>query len=172
MTRAWIARLDHRDRTLLGRWALDASASRRSRVAWRTVTHLGGATSTIAAGVAPLTLDSRAHEAAGLALVVLILSHLLVQLVKRGVGRPRPCRDHCGSLVTVPDRFSFPSGHAAAAMSIAFGYSVVFPELAVPLVAAAAVVGMSRVVLGVHYPGDVLAGQLIALATGLAVVRG
>ena len=170
-SRGWIARLDHRDRRLFGRWALDAGASRRSRLAWSAVTHLGGATSTLTAGVAPLGSESRLREAAGLALLVLIASHLVVQVVKRSVGRPRPSRGEAGSLIAVPDRFSFPSGHAAAAMSIAFGYAIVFPHLAAPLVGGAVLVGMSRVVLGVHYPGDVLAGQLIALATGLAVVH-
>jgi undecaprenyl-diphosphatase len=72
--------------------------------------------------------------------------------------------------VTEPDKFSFPSGHAAAAMSIAFAYAVVFTALSLPLVVLAALVGMSRVCLGVHYPGDVLAGQTIALATGCALL--
>jgi undecaprenyl-diphosphatase len=73
-------------------------------------------------------------------------------------------------LAAEPDRFSFPSGHAAAAMSVAMGYAMVFPNLAVPLVLLAAAVGASRVYLGVHYPGDVLVGQLLALMVGVAMV--
>jgi undecaprenyl-diphosphatase len=67
--------------------------------------------------------------------------------------------------VEVPDRFSFPSGHACAAMSVAIGFAVAFPALAAPLLVLAWLVGFSRVVLGVHYPGDVLVGQAIALIT-------
>jgi membrane-associated phospholipid phosphatase len=42
------------------------------------------------------------------------------------------------------------------------------PTLALPLTVLAVVVGMSRVRLGVHYPGDVFAGQAIAIATVLS----
>ena len=70
-----------------------------------------------------------------------------------------------------PDRFSFPSGHAAAAMSVAFIYANAWPSLALPLIAVAGAVGLSRVFLGVHYLGDVLTGQLIAVGTGAAVLH-
>jgi membrane-associated phospholipid phosphatase len=44
--------------------------------------------------------------------------------------------------------FSFPSGHATAAMAVAFVYAVAFPTLAGPLISVAACVGLSRVYLG------------------------
>jgi undecaprenyl-diphosphatase len=55
-------------------------------------------------------------------------------------------------------------------MSVAFAYAVAHPPLAAPLLAVAMAVGLSRVALGVHYPGDVLVGQLIAVLTGALVV--
>jgi undecaprenyl-diphosphatase len=72
--------------------------------------------------------------------------------------------------VAEPDRFSFPSGHAAASMSVALGYGVTFPVLAVPLLVLALLVGFSRVRLGVHFPGDVLVGQMMAFLTAAGVL--
>lgn len=166
-----LSNLGARDRTLFLRFAL-VDSSPRARLFWTILTYAGGATCTILAVTVPLLLGGALAAAALQALVTLILSHLVVQLVKRTVGRPRPSRDvACTALVVEPDRFSFPSGHAAAAMSVAFVYASAYPPLAVPLVALAAAVGMSRVFLGVHYPGDVLTGQLIAVLTGLAAMR-
>jgi undecaprenyl-diphosphatase len=56
-------------------------------------------------------------------------------------------------------------------MSVAFIYASAFPSLALPLVALAVGVGMSRVFLGVHYPGDVLIGQVIAVIAGVFVLH-
>lgn len=169
---ALIARLDARDRQLFLRWCLLTHPG-RSRRFWSVITHLGGATSSVAAVLLPLRADGQIGVAARYAAVTLVLSHLIVQLVKRTVGRPRPSRHLVGrALVAEPDRFSFPSGHAAAAMSVALGYSIIFPTIAPALIVLAVVVGASRVFVGVHYPGDVLIGQLIAVLTGLPFLLG
>lgn len=166
MPRALLRRLDARDRALFVRLALSDRAPRARSAAWRAVTHLGGATTTISTTLACVALGGAWREAGIRALVILVLSHLMVQAVKRTVGRPRPSRvTSAATLIVAPDRFSFPSGHAAAAMSVALGLAVAMPQ-ATPLLALVAVlVGVSRVALAVHYPGDVLAGQLIALGT-------
>jgi undecaprenyl-diphosphatase len=111
------------------------------------------------------------HQASRSALATLVLSHLIVQVVKRTVVRSRPARvERFVSLVTEPDCFSFPSGHATASMSVALAYGSAFPLWAVPLLLLALLVGFSRVRLRVHYPSDVLVGQLIAAATVIALV--
>jgi undecaprenyl-diphosphatase len=107
------------------------------------------------------------EQAGGVMAWTLALSHLAVQVLKRCFTRERP---ELGTgmqwLVTVPDRFSFPSGHATAAMSMALPLFLALPGLAGILVLVLGVlVGLSRCYLGVHYPGDVAAGWALAAAT-------
>jgi undecaprenyl-diphosphatase len=164
-----LARLDAHDRALFGRWVLQPDA--RGRRVWRALTHLGGTLLSLALATLPLLAGGAVARAARGALATLVISHLMVQLVKRTVGRPRPSRGQpIVALIAEPDRFSFPSGHAAAAMSVALMYGVAFPPLGLLLLPLALVVGFSRVILGVHYPGDVLVGQGLALGVGVIVL--
>jgi undecaprenyl-diphosphatase len=107
------------------------------------------------------------QQAGDVALWSLIGSHLCVQLLKRAVSRARPLRL---SFLTEPeDRFSFPSGHAAAGLSVALPLAVALGGPGAVLVLTAGLaVGASRCYLGVHYPGDVLAGWALG-ACGVLV---
>lgn len=68
------------------------------------------------------------------------------------------------------DQFSFPSGHTSAAF-LFFSISASFATfLLVPLFTLAALIGFSRVILGVHYPTDILVGMLLGLFIAKAVV--
>jgi undecaprenyl-diphosphatase len=83
------------------------------------------------------------------------------------VKRRRPALDIQVSVP--PDRFSFPSGHTAAAFAVAVAMSGVHPLLLPPLLLVAIVVGYGRMYLGVHYPLDVGAGAAVGLLTGSCV---
>jgi len=94
------------------------------------------------------------------------LGVVLYSLLKRVFVRERPFITHDSiDLMAAPlDRYSFPSGHTLHAVSFAWQASVHFPELAWVLVPLAALIAASRVVLGLHYPTDVLAGAAIGAA--------
>ncbi len=166
-----LARLDSHDRAVYRYLLLAREARALSRLWWTALTHVGGATSTVLLMLVPLLFASGGwHTAAVDGAWTLLLSHLLVQVAKRTATRPRPSVEEGGHWhVDSPDRFSFPSGHACAAMSVALAYAAAFPAAASPILAFGVLVGMSRVRLGVHYPGDVLAGQALAVLTAIGV---
>lgn len=166
-----IHRLDEGDRTLYLRWVLGESSSRASLLCWTVLTHFGGVWASVMFALVPLVLaEGQLKVAAVQAAWALTLSHLIVQVLKRRIERERPTeRVRANAYVRLPDRFSFPSGHATAAMSVAFIHAAAFRSLAWPLLVLAVLVGVSRVRLGAHYPGDVVVGQVIAIATGVAV---
>ena len=166
---SWMARLDAHDRRLYAAWARAAARHPLALRGWRAVTHAGSAPITVALATLPLLGSAGLHTAARGALVTLVISHVLVQLVKRSVTRGRPSTTGAATLAADPDHFSFPSGHSCAAMAVALAYGLAFPALLSLLLPVALLVGLSRVVLGVHYPGDVLAGQVLAVVTAVAV---
>lgn len=136
------------------------------------VTYLGGATFTIlfslllASGLIPGMADT-----GRLAIQTLAVSHIVAQLLKRTVTRTRPQLPvGFAFLAEPPDRFSFPSGHATAALAVALPLAGALGSLAAMLVLGLAlIVGISRCYLGVHYPGDVIIGWLVAWGTYLLI---
>jgi undecaprenyl-diphosphatase len=86
--------------------------------------------------------------------------------VKRVSGRKRPCeiQPHCWAKLLPPDRFSFPSGHTITAFAVAGTLALFYPALLPVLLFCAVSIALSRVLLGMHFMSDVLAGTGIGLA--------
>jgi undecaprenyl-diphosphatase len=91
--------------------------------------------------------------------------------LKARTSRPRPYQVYSAISAAAPalDRFSFPSGHTLHAVAFSLVAVAGFPQLAPLVYPFAVLVAVSRPVLGLHYPSDVLAGALLGAATAQAV---
>jgi undecaprenyl-diphosphatase len=122
--------------------------------------------------IAALALAGERDAAAAMAISGL-LGLWVYRALKRRTRRPRPCAACPGviALAAPLDEFSFPSGHTLHAVAFAVIASAFIPWLAWLLVPFALLIGLSRPLLGLHYPSDVLAGAALGLALGLLAVR-
>ncbi len=89
----------------------------------------------------------------------------LYWLLKNSIRRTRPCHQALGLKIDFEpsDRFSLPSGHTAGACVYASAILAVYPVFAPLAFAWAAMVGLSRIGLGVHYPLDIVAGAALGI---------
>jgi undecaprenyl-diphosphatase len=171
------ARLNHRLATLTA-WdaSLALTANNWSEVAWlrgllRAVSRLGDGVFWYALMVALLAAGGQVALVPVAQMVVAGAAGVLVyKLLKRHTLRPRPYQVRtdirlCGEPL---DQFSFPSGHTLHAVSFTFIVLHHFPALAPLLLPFAALVALSRVVLGLHYPSDVLAGATLGALVAAA----
>jgi undecaprenyl-diphosphatase len=99
------------------------------------------------------------------ALLALGIAHIFADLV----ARPRPYVTHPGAHLFIPRSHdtSFPSDHATAAFAIAVAILLRHRKAGLLALATAVLVSFARVVVGTHYPGDVLAGAAIGTAAAL-----
>jgi undecaprenyl-diphosphatase len=142
---------------------------RSLRVFFKTASRLGDGVVWYALMLAlPLMYGDRGMKVALIMLATGAAGLAIYKFLKRTFVRERPFIRHAGiSLAGAPlDRYSFPSGHTLHAVAFTWQACAAFPELAVALVPLALAIAASRVVLGLHYPTDVLVGALLGAASG------
>ena len=90
--------------------------------------------------------------------------------LKRLTGRKRPCtfEPSCWARLLPPDQFSFPSGHTITAFAVTLPMMHFYPDLKAGLLFCACSIAISRVMLGLHFLTDVLAGAAIGMLLGFA----
>jgi undecaprenyl-diphosphatase len=132
-------------------------------------TRLGDGWLWYAVGLAILLLGDRERFAAlGAAGVASAASILSFMCLKRVTGRHRPPEPHCWAILLPPDQFSFPSGHTMTAFAVTVSLSLVYPSLWPGLLVCSCSIATSRVLLGMHFLSDVLAGALLGSGLGYA----
>lgn len=98
-------------------------------------------------------------------LVAFSMELLLYLLIKNTCKRSRPF-DHLRHItpsLRPSDKFSFPSGHTAAAFVFASLIGWHYPEFSAAAFTTAILIGLSRVILCVHYPSDIVAGAVLGM---------
>lgn len=127
-------------------------------------------------GLAPALVAFWLYKGRRRALQVLLVAAVAVgaadalayRVIKPWAARPRPSHAGIGAVVRGPSggTYGFPSNHASNAGAAAAVLSSAYPPFAGLFWTAAGVVAYSRVYVGVHYPGDVLAGLLLGALLG------
>ncbi|RSM67279.1 phosphatase PAP2 family protein [Amycolatopsis sp. WAC 01376] len=122
-----------------------------------------------ALGLVGAAVDKKRRKDWLVAAAVVVGAHAASIAVKRVVRRPRPDHPSVEVLVSTPSKLSFPSSHATSTTAAAVLYSGLtgrnlVPALVPPMLA-------SRLVLGVHYPTDVLAGAALGGVVGGLIRR-
>ena len=163
----WLSTRDHRLMRRVNRW----TPPRWMRLWMVAATRGGDGWLWYAVGVVVAFTGGHERFRALLAAVLAVSVGIVLFLnLKRACGRKRPCslEPHSWATLLPPDQFSFPSGHTITAFSVAVSLATFYPVLLLGLLFCAFSVALSRILLGMHFLSDVLAGAAIGSALGYA----
>jgi undecaprenyl-diphosphatase len=163
--RLWRAREDR-----FTRWTHQAAAQRWVLLALGLVSRVSdGWVWAALAVLLPLATGETGTRCVVRMLAVGALNVVLYKIIKHSVARPRPYRGCSGVTACARslDEYSFPSGHTMHAVAYGLIVGVYYPQCRWLTGGFALLVAASRVVLGLHYPSDVVAGAAIGALTAL-----
>lgn len=136
----------------------------------RGMSHFGEhALGWLALGALGALIDRRRRRDWLVSVATVAAAHGTSIAVKRVVRRPRPVDPSVQVLAGTPSQLSFPSSHAASTTAAAILYGGLLRRRLIPLLVPPMLI--SRLVLGVHYPSDVLVGSALGAAIGAAMRR-
>lgn len=109
--------------------------------------------------------DAERFRALGAAFSAASVGVGLFLAMKRKARRRRPCalEPHCWATLLPPDQFSFPSGHTITAFAVACSVGAFYPTLLPMLLFFAFSIALSRILLGMHFLSDVIAGAVLGV---------
>jgi undecaprenyl-diphosphatase len=117
--------------------------------------------------------DRKWKLAAGSALGAAALGIVINRIIATLYHRDRPFIAHPSAHVFGPHKTdpSMPSDHATAALAIAVAVLLIDTGVGLVFLALAVLIAIGRVIIGEHYPGDVLVSTVVALVAAFVVVR-
>lgn len=165
----------------LHQWDLELCIRCNRIGTWRTIEWVFRVASRLGNGVfwyslmlgLPLAYGPTGWRAGAHMLLAAIPALLIYKVLKKTTSRQRPCKVHprIKQKTAALDQFSFPSGHTLHAVNFTLVCGNYLPELTAPLAGFSAMVALSRPVLGLHYPSDVVAGAAIGTLVGVAALQ-
>jgi len=165
ITLSWVASRDHRVMVRLNHWR----PPKWLRMWMLAATRGGDGGLWYALGLAIALYGGPQRFRALLAATLAVAAGVALFLeLKRLFRRKRPCalEPHCWAELLPPDQFSFPSGHTITAFAVTAALAGFYPEMLPGLIFCAISIAASRVVLGMHFLSDVLAGAALGVTLG------
>jgi len=171
ITLSWVASRDHRLMVRVNHWR----PPKWLRLWMLAATRSGDGGLWYALGIAVALFGGPERLNALLAATLAVAAGIALFVTLKNVfRRERPCalvkdrtiEPHCWAELLPHDQFSFPSGHTITAFAVTAALAGFYPEMLPGLLFCAVSIAASRVVLGMHFLSDVLAGAALGAALG------
>lgn len=149
------------------------SQSQRIALFFKTISRLGDGPFWYVMLLSVWTMQGLAYGLNILYLVVMgSIGTLIYKFLKNKTTRPRPYQVH--QVIVLGERpldhFSFPSGHTLHAVMVTITLGYIQPLLLILMLPFTILVALSRMVLGLHYPSDVIVGAIIGALVASTII--